>query len=135
MCIPSMLNLYRRFMRAADWGLMRAEPRCPRDGLVISASSAALLRVALRRSLPNSIAPASVLCQILRSRYCLHRLHALLPHPRSPLHARTQNNKKKKVIRCHSGSDPPENPIRAGSNMLAISILPKRIRSGVSTVS
>ena len=36
--------------------------------------------------------------------------------------------------RCHSGSDPPENPIRAGSDMLAVSILPQRIRSGVSTV-
>ena len=35
--------------------------------------------------------------------------------------------------RCHSGSDPPENPIRAGSDMLAVSILPQRIRSGVST--
>ena len=28
------------------------------------------------------------------------------------------------VRRCHSGSDPPENPIRARSDMLAISILP-----------
>ena len=38
------------------------------------------------------------------------------------------------LSRCHSGSDPPENPIRAGSDMLAVSILPQRIRSGVSTV-
>ena len=34
---------------------------------------------------------------------------------------------------CRSGSDPPENLIRAGSDMLAVSILPQRIRSGVST--
>ena len=30
----------------------------------------------------------------------------------------------RRVSRCHSGSDPLENPIRAGSDMLAISILP-----------
>ena len=28
------------------------------------------------------------------------------------------------LCRCHSGSDPPENPIQAGSDMLAILILP-----------
>ena len=33
----------------------------------------------------------------------------------------------------YSGSDPPENLIRAGSDMLAVSILPQQIRSGVST--